>query len=113
VRRINERFAADGGTVAQMMAMPVGQLMSANPTAVHYETLASAALSQMENHQPRPIFIVPVFEVVAGTEHLLGLQVDEVRTGRGTNRSDHVMAPVSSAATTPVACRAADPGARP
>jgi arabinose-5-phosphate isomerase len=63
VRRINERFAAEGGTVAQMMATPVGELMSVDPTAVQSDTLASAALSLMENHQPRPIFIVPVYEV--------------------------------------------------
>jgi arabinose-5-phosphate isomerase len=67
VRRINERFAAEGGSVAQMMATPVGELMTTNPTAVHYETLASQALSLMESHQPRPIFIVPVYEVIQGS----------------------------------------------
>jgi arabinose-5-phosphate isomerase len=64
VRRINERFAAEGGSVAQMMTTPVGKLMSGSPTAVHHEELASQALSLMENHQPRPIFIVPVYEIV-------------------------------------------------
>ncbi|MDQ3023831.1 MAG: KpsF/GutQ family sugar-phosphate isomerase [bacterium] len=63
VRRIIEKFAEDGGTVEQMMALPVGELMTTSPTAVHSETLASQALSMMENHQPRPIFIVPVYEL--------------------------------------------------
>jgi arabinose-5-phosphate isomerase len=73
VRRINERFAAEGGSVALMMATPVGKLMSANPTSVSADTLASQALSLMENHQPRPIFILPVYELEGANRVPVGM----------------------------------------
>jgi arabinose-5-phosphate isomerase len=63
VRRINERFASEGGSVAAMMATPVRGLMIREPSSVHVDTLASQALSEMENHKPRPIFILPVYEL--------------------------------------------------
>jgi arabinose-5-phosphate isomerase len=61
VRRINERFAAEGGSVAAMMATPVLELMKRDPMAVAADTLAYDALAIMEGHQPRPIFILPVY----------------------------------------------------
>jgi arabinose-5-phosphate isomerase len=62
VRRINERFAREGGSVAEMMATPVSELMTVDPASVPVHALASQALAQMEGHQPRPIFILPVTE---------------------------------------------------
>jgi arabinose-5-phosphate isomerase len=61
VRRIQQRFAVDGGTVGEMMATPVARLMTVNPVAVHADTLAYDALALMESHKPSPIFILPVF----------------------------------------------------
>lgn len=76
IRRIMEKFAEKGGNVADVMATPVQALMTKNPTFVYSETLAYDALKLMENHKPRPIFILPVVDEAhkpAGMLHLHAL----------------------------------------
>ncbi len=60
VRRILEKFAMQGTNLAEVMATSVKDLMTKNPVYVHGDSLAYDALKLMENHKPRPIFIIPV-----------------------------------------------------
>lgn len=62
VRRIIRRFIVKGGTVAEAIATPVGELMTADPSVILCDTLAYDALKLMENHRPRPIFLLPVVD---------------------------------------------------
>jgi arabinose-5-phosphate isomerase len=62
VRRIFERLGTDGATVGDALAKPVEELMSRQPATTGPETLAYDALQLMEQHQPRPIFILPVVD---------------------------------------------------
>ena len=62
VRRIIGRFITKGGTVAEAIATPVSELMTVDPSHVSNEALAYDALKEMENHQPRPIFLLPVVD---------------------------------------------------
>lgn len=73
VRRIMERFARQGGSVAEAMATPVSQLMTRDPTYVPRGALAYDALKLMENHEPRPIFILPVVDELARPVGMLHL----------------------------------------
>jgi len=59
VRRIMERWE---GTVEELMNARASELMTASPTVIGDEALASQALSLMENHEPRPIFLLPVVD---------------------------------------------------
>jgi arabinose-5-phosphate isomerase len=59
VRRIMERWE---GTVEELMNARSSELMTASPTVIGDIALASQALSTMENHQPRPIFLLPVVD---------------------------------------------------
>lgn len=60
VRRIMENFAQQNGTVHDAMNTCVSTIMKKNPLYVLNTTLAYDALKAMENHQPRPIFVLPV-----------------------------------------------------
>jgi len=62
VRRIIRRFIVKGGTVAEAIATPAGELMTTQPTLVRADALAYDALKLMENHHPRPIFLLPVID---------------------------------------------------
>lgn len=62
VRRVMTQFANQGGTVADVMSTPVSSLMTAKPAYCSSHTLAYDALQMMENHQPRPVFILPVVD---------------------------------------------------
>ena len=62
VRRILEGLETDGTSVATALARPVEELMSHRPSTVKHDMLAYDALQLMEDHQPRPIFIVPVVD---------------------------------------------------
>lgn len=57
VRRLMERWE---GTVQELMATPVSKIMTRQPTIIRSTELAYRALEMMENHQPRPIFLLPV-----------------------------------------------------
>jgi len=60
IRRIISRFVVKGRTVAEALKIPVVELMSSYPSHVNENALAYDALRMMENHQPRPIFLLPV-----------------------------------------------------
>ena len=62
IRRIIERLALQDGSVASIMESEVAILMTKNPQYVLSDTLAYDALKQMENHRPRPIFVLPVVD---------------------------------------------------
>ncbi|MDJ0976394.1 MAG: KpsF/GutQ family sugar-phosphate isomerase [Planctomycetota bacterium] len=59
VRRLMQEAT---GTVADLNATPIGQLMTASPTTILADTLAIEALRAMENHKPRPIYLLPVVD---------------------------------------------------
>jgi len=59
VRRLMERWQ---GSVEELMNTPVSEIMTREPTLVENTELAYRALELMENHQPRPIFLLPVVD---------------------------------------------------
>jgi len=59
VRRLMERWQ---GTVEELMSTPVSEIMTRQPTIIENTELAYRALELMENHQPRPIFLLPVVD---------------------------------------------------
>ena len=76
VRRVMLQFASQGGSVADVMSTPVSSLMTAKPVYCTSNTLAHDALQMMENHQPRPVFILPVIDTLqrpVGMLHLHAL----------------------------------------
>ena len=84
IRRIMEKFADKGCNISDVMAAQVYTVMTKNPTHVYSHTLAYDALQLMENHKPRPIFILPVvdeFHKPVGMLHLHAL----VQAGFKTN----------------------------
>jgi arabinose-5-phosphate isomerase len=50
------------GSVADLFARPIGEIMTRDPTSIGPETLALDALRTMESHQPRPIYLLPVVD---------------------------------------------------
>ena len=62
VRRVFSRPGADKLSVAQVMQTPVAEMMTAAPTSIRNDQLAYDALRLMENHQPRPIMVLPVLD---------------------------------------------------
>jgi len=50
------------GSVADLFARPIGELMTRAPTSIGAETLALEALHVMEGHKPRPIYLLPVVD---------------------------------------------------
>ena len=50
------------GSVGDLLARPVCELMTRGPTSVAASALAIDALRLMEEHQPRPIFLLPVVD---------------------------------------------------
>ena len=84
-RRIWARFGQQGGSVAEALATPVSKLMTADPSYIRNETLASEALKTMENHKPRPIFLLPVVDELirpVGMLHLHTLVQAGFKTGQ-------------------------------
>ncbi len=59
VRRLMERWE---GTVEELMKTPASKLMTTSPTEIRCDALACQALEMMENHKPRPIFLLPVVD---------------------------------------------------
>lgn len=73
IRRIISRFGEQGGTVAAVMDTPVLGLMTRNPQTMESSALAYDALKVMENHTPRPIFILPVVDSLSRPVGMLHL----------------------------------------
>ncbi|GKX64036.1 arabinose-5-phosphate isomerase [Pragia fontium] len=60
----------------QILHQPVASIMTRNPLAVHRDKLAAEAISLMENHQPKPITVLPVINdesEVVGILHITDL----------------------------------------
>ncbi|MEZ5339780.1 MAG: KpsF/GutQ family sugar-phosphate isomerase [bacterium] len=62
VRRVFSRAGHGSGTVADVLATPVSELMTREPSSIRSDDLAYDALKKMENHQPRPIMVLPVLD---------------------------------------------------
>jgi arabinose-5-phosphate isomerase len=62
IRRILLQFASQGGSVGAAMDVPILGLMTRQPMCIRSDTLAYDALQMMENHQPRPVLILPVVD---------------------------------------------------
>jgi arabinose-5-phosphate isomerase len=63
IRRTIERHAEQGQTVHELMETRLSKLVTSGAfTSIHRDALAVDALTQMEQHQPRPIFVLPVYE---------------------------------------------------
>ncbi len=50
------------GSVSDLLARPVSELMTRGPTSVNISVLALDALRTMEGHEPSPIFLLPVID---------------------------------------------------
>ena len=63
IRRTIEQRAREGQTVAELMAMPLSNLIARGGfSSIHQDALAVDALTKMEGHKPRPIFVLPVYK---------------------------------------------------
>jgi len=80
VRRIFRRLAVMGTTIADATRLMARELMTAGPAFVQSSELAYNALKMMENHQPRPIFLLPVVDTLNRPVGLLHLH-DLVQAG--------------------------------
>jgi arabinose-5-phosphate isomerase len=87
VRRIMERWE---GTVEELMNAPSADLMTAAPTVIDDSAFARQALETMENHQPRPIFLLPIVDAKGRPVGMVHLH-DLVQAGFKTslNEVDH------------------------
>lgn len=59
---VRRTIASSQGTVKQLLARPVSDFMTRTPTTIRAEALAYDALKAMEEHKPRPIFLLPVVD---------------------------------------------------
>ena len=50
------------GSVGDLLGRPIEELMTPAPTSVRADVLAIDALRTMEEHQPRPIYLLPVVD---------------------------------------------------
>ncbi len=50
------------GSVGDLLATPVSELMTTTPTTTAADTLAIEALRAMESHKPRPVYLLPVVD---------------------------------------------------
>lgn len=84
VRRLLERWE---GSVADLMEAPAETLMTKSPTIIHDDALAEQALELMENHQPRPIFLLPIVDSQSRPVGMIHLH-DLVQAGFKTNLNE-------------------------
>lgn len=59
VRRCMQKAS---GSVGDLLARPIEELMTPDPTSVRADVLAIDALRTMEEHTPRPIYLLPVVD---------------------------------------------------
>jgi arabinose-5-phosphate isomerase len=84
VRRMLERWE---GSVAELMDAPSETLMTKTPTTIHDDAMAEQALDLMENHQPRPIFLLPVVDAQGRPVGMIHLH-DLVQAGFKTSLNE-------------------------
>ena len=75
-----------GGTAEALLETPITDWMTRGPTVVHHAQLAVEALTLMENHQPRPIFLLPVVDDEGRAVGMIHLH-DLVRAGLAEDAS--------------------------
>jgi arabinose-5-phosphate isomerase len=61
------------GTVPDLMARPIAEVMTRTPTVVTADALAYDALRLMETHEPRPIFLAPVVDAAGKAVGMINL----------------------------------------
>jgi arabinose-5-phosphate isomerase len=84
VRRLMERWE---GTVEELMNTAADKLMISTPTVVQDGALAYQALEIMENHKPRPIFLLPVVDEAGKPVGMIHLH-DLVQAGFKTSLNE-------------------------
>jgi arabinose-5-phosphate isomerase len=57
---IRRHLQESRGSTEELLLRRASELMTTNPTVVHPEDRAVDALQLMENHKPRPIYLLPV-----------------------------------------------------
>jgi arabinose-5-phosphate isomerase len=62
VRRAIRKFTVGGNTVQEALTANATEIMTKGPTHISVDALAYDALKLMENHKPRPIFLLPVLD---------------------------------------------------
>ncbi len=78
-------MATATGTVRELMAKPIADVMTRTPTTVAPDALAFEALRVMETHVPRPVMTVPVVDAegrVVGMLHLHALVQAGLTSGK-------------------------------
>jgi arabinose-5-phosphate isomerase len=84
---VRRTIQVSDGAVDDLLDRPIREVMTRDPTTVHPEALALDAVRVMEDHQPRPVFILPVVDDdgrPVGMIHLHSL----VQAGLSTDRSE-------------------------
>ncbi len=59
---VRRTIAAADGAIKDLLARPVADFMTRTPTSIGAETLAFDALRAMENHRPKPVYVMPVVD---------------------------------------------------
>jgi arabinose-5-phosphate isomerase len=70
---VRKAMEAARGTVPDLMARPIAEIMTRTPTAVGADALAFDALRLMETHAPRPVFLVPVVDAAGKAVGMINL----------------------------------------
>jgi len=73
------------GSADELLRRPVADLMTREPTVVRPETLAIDALRTMEEHRPRPIYLLPVVDAEGRAVGMIHLHTF-VQAGLATDR---------------------------
>lgn len=60
IRRLLSRLAGEGVQLAEAMKYAVGSLMTRAPLSALDSCLAYEAMAMMEEHKPRPVFVLPI-----------------------------------------------------
>ena len=78
------------GTVEELMNAPSADVMTSTPTVIDDGALARQALETMENHKPRPVFLLPIVDPKGRPVGMVHLH-DLVQAGFKTslNEVDH------------------------
>lgn len=62
IRRLFKRLAEEGANLSVAMQAKVHTLMTRNPTTARDTCLAYEAMRVMEEHKPRPVFVLPIVD---------------------------------------------------
>jgi len=82
---VRRTIQAAVSSVGALLARPVGEVMSRNPSRIHPEVLAFDALHQMQDHKPSPINLLPVVDAQGRAVGMIRLH-DLVQAGLTAER---------------------------